>query len=168
MKFKQSRIGLVASTIAVALLAVFALMGGFSLAGMDVSAAPPDAPPESTYYCGSNPMCRVTLQNGDGLTVSAASENLVRQSGNHIYNRAELYCTMDENAVQTQTVKLQASADNSNWVDVASGACAQQTADGTVHVVITDLPGTYWRAYITLGGSNQTTPTIKLVLKRTY
>jgi hypothetical protein len=125
------------------------------------------APLDTLYWCGGNTYCNIALQSGDGITASQVSENAVRQGGSIVFNRAELYCTMDEGSIQTQTVKLQYSADNTNWIDHASGACSQQTADGTVGVSITSLSGVYWRGYITLVGSNLTTPTVRLVLKRT-
>ncbi len=168
MFIQSNRIVWIMAMIALALLGVFALLGGASLNGQVVQAAAPAAvaPAGSMIYCGRNPYCVATLQSGDGITASQASENVARQLPTNVYNRAELYCTMDEGDVQTQTVKLQYSADNSNWIDVAGGACAQQTADGTVAVSITNLSGIYWRGYVTLGGSNLTTPTIKLILKR--
>jgi len=162
---KGRRVGWVLTALALAfvLLAGVIVAAGVMVPTGRVAAAPEDA----LYWCGSNTYCSVTLQSVDGITTSAASENYARQGGSIVFNRAELYCTMDEGSLQTQTVKLQYSADGTNWIDHLSGACAAQTADGTVAVSLTNLAGTYWRAYATLGTTYTTTPTIRLVLKRT-
>jgi len=163
---KRNKFGLIVASLALVAMALLVIFGGLSFSGQVVEASEAAAPELATYYCGNSPWCVVTLQSGDSITASAATENVARQVGVNVFNRAELYCTMDETDINTQTVKLQYSPDNSVWVDVLGGACAAQTADGTVAISVTNLSGAYWRGYITLGGANATTPTVKLILKR--
>ena len=163
--FEKRGLRVVAAVMVAALVLSLVLFAMSAVGGAPVAVEA--GPLDTLYWCGANTYCAVTLQSGDGITASAASENYVRQSGSIVYNRAELYSTVDVSDSQTITVKLQYSPDGSNWIDHASGGITAQTADGTGAVSITSLSGMYWRAYQTVVTTATVTPTLMLVLKRT-
>lgn len=163
---KTNRFKVMVGTGLLGLVLVLMLVGAMVMTSGQVVAAPGEAPLASTLWCGTNTYCVWTLQSGDGITASQASENIVRQGGSIVFNRAELYSTMDEGSAQTQTVKLQYSANGTTWLDHDSGGMTAQTADGSAAISLTSLSGIYWRAYITLGTTATTTPTIQFILKR--
>ncbi len=101
---------------------------------------------------------QVVLYSGNGIT-TAQTGSAVRTTG---YTNAECYSIVDVTSAQTVTAIISHSADAQNWVTLNTFAAV--SADGTSFTP-TLAYGEYFRASVTLGGSNAVTPTIRCVLK---
>ena len=95
-----------------------------------------------------------TLWNGTALTASGASP-AIDIAG---YGLADVQVVIDVGTVNTTTVKLQFSNNNSNWVDGVAIASAITADTNTLAQYV--LFGRYVRAYATLTNSNPITMTV--------
>ena len=94
------------------------------------------------------------LYSGNGITATVNGTGKVTAD----YGVADCYTIVDETDVQTVTIALQSSPDNTNWNTTYT--YADVTADG-VAFTRTVLYGYYTRAGITLGGANPVTVTVR-------
>lgn len=95
-----------------------------------------------------------TLWSGKALTASGAS-SAVDIAG---FGLGDVQVVIDVGTVNTSTVKLQFSNDNSNWVDGVAVASAITADTNTLAQYV--LFGRYVRAYATLTNSNPITMTV--------
>ena len=84
------------------------------------------------------------------LTTTANSAKA--NAGGYGTAKAFLNITAASGTSPTLDIKFQDSADNSTWVDVASGAFSQKTTTGASSLVLSNV-GPYLRAVQTVGGT---------------
>lgn len=138
-------------TMIVAGLMLTAVLAALPLGS--ATAAPADAPQAALKNTKT-----VLLYSGNGIT-EAKTGSAVYTGG---YASAECYSIVDVTSAQTVTAIISHSADATNWVTWNTFSAV--SADGTSFT--TTVPyGLYFRASVTLGGSNAVTPTIRCVLK---
>lgn len=99
----------------------------------------------------STPVTAVRRVATGALTASANSNKV--NAGGYGTAKAFLRITAASGTTPTLDIKFQDSADNSNWVDVASGAFAQKTTTDAGTTLILSNVGPYLRAVQTVGGT---------------
>ncbi len=99
----------------------------------------------------STPTTKIVVGANGAVTATQTSSKV--NAGNYGTAKAFLNITAVSGTTPTLVVKFQDSADNTNWVDVASGAFSSQNATGTNSLVLSNV-GPYLRAVQTVGGTS--------------
>ena len=147
MKQRMLNVGATAVVVLALLVGVFAMVSQASASGT--------YPPAHTVQS----YARYTLLTSNGIT-QAVNGTGVRVAG---YDYADCFGVFDVTASQTATLALQASADGTNYVALATFTA--QTTD-TVVATRTAVLGEYFRAAVTtLGSANPVTVSVKCVMK---
>jgi len=154
MKNKQG--WLVLGALVVGPLLVMLLLSSVQMSAAAPLAAP--TPAVSGFQSGSRPQV-VEFWSSDALVASGGSD-VVNVSQ---FQALDVQYVVDETVVNTTTVKIQFSNDNSNWSDGVD-LVANAVADGNGMVQL-QVFGVYARMYATLTSADPITWTIKALAK---
>lgn len=122
-------------------------------------AAPAVAPTPLAETAGGPGYQNVVFWSADALTASAGS-NAIQLPG---YEVLDLQYVIDQGTVNTTTIKLQFSNDNTNWSD-GINVVANNAADANAMAQFNNF-GRYVRLYATVTNTNPVTITARAVAK---
>jgi hypothetical protein len=138
------------------MLVALILIAGLSMQPATISA---DTVPTPVYVSGSDDALYVNYWSSSAITASAGSNPYQLVA----YEYQDVQFVIDQTDVNTATIKVQWSNDNSNWSD-GPNIVADNAADADGMVQVANL-GRYTRMYATLANSNEVTITVKAVAK---
>jgi len=152
MRMKDRAFAASVGTLVIALVVIALVVIG-SITGI-VQAAPPAAPTPIANLVNSNDTLNVTFQSATALTADTNTGG----SQLPVYEWVDLQYVIDHGTVNTTTITIQFSNDNSNWVS-GPAIVTDSAADGT-DITRVPLFGRYVRFNQNVTNSNPITITL--------
>jgi len=145
--------------VSVAAAALLLIAGALLLGSPEYSEAAAVAPTPLAETAGGPGYQNVVFWSADALTADGAS-NALQLPG---YEVLDLQYVIDQGTVNTTTIKLQFSNDNTNWSD-GINVVASNAADANAMAQFNNF-GRYVRLYADVTNSNAVTITARAVAK---